>query len=70
MTKETIRPSSLGKFGTATEVTGAYDWEKQTYQYDTAKWGTCNQTRNGTSSYFGNNNYPSSDDNNMDSYND
>ena len=70
MTKEKIRPSSLGKRGTDMDATGVYDWEKQSYQYDNAKFGTFNQTRNGTSSYVGGGTMPMSDDNNFDSYND
>ncbi len=68
MTKETIRPSSLGKRGADMDASGVYDWEKQAYQYACAKFGTCNQTRAGTSSYCGSMLAP--DDNNFDSYND
>ena len=65
-----ITPVSLGKRGTDTDATGAYDWQKQAYQYATCKFGTNNFTRNGTSSYYGSNTMPTSDDSNTDSYQD
>ena len=66
MTK--ITPTALGQCGANIDATGVYDWEKQAYQYATAKFGTFNQTRSGTSSYSGSMIVP--DDNNFDSYND
>ena len=66
----TIKPFELGKTGVDADATGVYNWEKQRYQYATSKWGTYNSTRQGTSSYFGSNTMPTSDDSNMDSYND
>ena len=65
-----ITPVALGKRGTDTDASGVYDWDKQAYRYASCKFGTYNNTRNGTSSYIGSSSFPSSDDSNTDSYND
>lgn len=64
-----ITPVALGKRGKDSDASGVYDWDKQAYQYAVCKFGTYNNTRNGTSSYnAGGSMWP--DDNNSDNYSD
>ncbi len=64
--KKMISPADLQAKTVAQDVTGKYDWEKQTYQFNECKFGTTNRTSMGTSSGICN----LSDDTNWDSYTD
>ncbi len=62
----TIKPFELGKSGVETDISGAYDWQQQRYQYAACRWGTNQYTRFGTNS----GQYNFQDDSNTDNYSD
>ena len=48
--KKMLTPTDLQTKIVPIEVSGNYNWEKQTYQYDNCKWGTSRMTSNQTCS--------------------
>ena len=64
--KKMLTPADLQASTVTQNVSGKYDWKKQTYQYDSCKWGTASRTNFGTNS----GQLRFSDDSNSDSYSD
>ncbi len=64
--KKMISPADLQAKTVAQDVTGKYDWNKQTYVFTECKFGTTSRTSAGTSSGQWN----LSDDTNWDSFTD
>lgn len=64
--KKMISPADLQAKTVAQDVTGKYDWNKQTYMFNECKFGTNSSTSMGTRSGI----HSMGDDTNWDSYTD